>query len=336
VKKETVISAVNLTIGYPKNRKQEKKIVHSTLSFALYSGELTCLLGSNGVGKSTLLRTLTGLQNALSGKVFLKEKEIHNYSEQELSILLGLVLTDKTSVGGLTVSELVALGRYPYTGFFGRLSQKDNEIIEKAMRDVGIIHKTQSYIAKLSDGERQKVMIAKALAQECPIIVLDEPTAFLDVVNRFEIMNLLHRLAVEQNKTILLSTHDIELALSLADRLWLLSKEKGLKTGITEDVVLSDAINQYISEDNIYFDKLNGRFLTQKKYSKEVFLQAEGELAYWTKNFLARNGFQISDNPNFHLKIKVNTSTDIIVQNKQETKSFASFEEFNSWILSDL
>ncbi len=327
MKQKPVISAYNLTIGYPKNRKQEKTSLHENLSFDLYPGELTCLLGINGSGKSTLLRTITGLQPPLSGEIKLNGQQLQKYSEQELSTTLGLVLTDKTSAGGFTVKELVSLGRYPYTGFFGKLAKKDYEIIEQAMNDVCIIHKSDSYIAELSDGERQKVMIAKALAQECPVIILDEPTAFLDVVNRIEIMNLLHHLAVTQNKTILLSTHDIELALTLADRLWLLAKDKGLKCGITEDIILSNTLNEYLGNREITFDKHSGRFLSGLKTDRKVQLQAEGDLFFWTKNYLSRNGFHLTDHSD--LVVHIISPTDISVKKEETTYSLKSFEDLN-------
>lgn len=208
MEKQAVITATDLCIGY-RTHKEEKK-VHEHLSFEPYPGELTSLLGANGAGKSTLLRTLSASQPSLAGDLQLLDKPLQHYSEKERSRTIGVVLTDKTQAGGLTVYELVALGRQPHTGFFGRLHRHDHAIIQEALNAVGITHKAQSYTAELSDGERQKVMIAKALVQECPLIILDEPTAFLDVVSRIEIMTLLHRLAVEQNKAILLSTHDIE------------------------------------------------------------------------------------------------------------------------------
>ena len=237
MEKKVVIQGQDLSIGY-RTGKQEK-IVHQHLNFQLHAGEMTCLLGANGAGKSTLLRTLSASQPALNGKLWMLGKPLNEYTEKERSRTIGVVLTDKTFAGGLSVYELVGLGRQPHTGFFGRLNKEDRRIIEEAMENVGIAHKAQSYIAELSDGERQKVMIAKALVQECPLILLDEPTAFLDVVSRIEIMHLLHRLAVEQQKAILLSTHDIEQALVLSDKLWLLSKEHGLQTGVTEDIILN-------------------------------------------------------------------------------------------------
>jgi len=326
------ISASNISIGYPKARNEDKTILHKDFSFNLYEGELTCLLGENGAGKSTLLRTLSGLQSPLSGDILLYGKNISKYKEHELSTLLGLVLTDKTTTGGLTVSELVGLGRYPYTGFFGKLTSKDYRIIEQAMIDVNIAHKSKSYVAELSDGERQKVMIAKALAQECPIIILDEPTAFLDVVNRIEIMNLLHNLAIKQNKTILLSTHDIEISLILADRLWLLGKDKNLITGVTEDIILSNAINKYIGNSNVSFDKSSGRFLTKQNTEKEIYLEAEGELRHWTENFLIRNGYKLSNQKADILTIQINSPSAIQVKKHSEIQNLKSFEELYNLI----
>lgn len=154
--------------------------------------ELTCLLGPNGAGKSTLLRTLSAFQLPLEGELWLEGRPLRDYSEREKSRKIGVVLTDKTQAGGLTVYELVSLGRQPHTGFWGRLNREDHKLVEEALTAVGISHKAANYVAELSDGERQKVMIAKALVQECPLILLDEPTAFLDVVSRIEIMTLLH------------------------------------------------------------------------------------------------------------------------------------------------
>lgn len=323
----SIISAKGLNIGYPKTRGRSTSLLYENLSFELFSGELTCLLGSNGAGKSTLLRTLTALQAPLLGSVLFKGKDIRKYTEQELSMFIGLVLTDKTVSGGLTVAELIALGRYPYTGFFGRLSKSDHDIIEKAMSDVCIIHKRDAYISELSDGERQKVMIAKALAQECPVIILDEPTAYLDIVNRIEITNLLHNLASSQNKTILLSTHDIELALTLSDRLWLLSRDIGLKCGVTEDIIFSDSINQYLGNNHISFDKHTGTFVTEQKSDKEIGLIAEGNLYYWTKNFLQRNNFRISDKSQTDITIKTISHQEIEVKANHITSKVDSFEE---------
>jgi len=331
--KDPVITAKNISIGYPRTTKRGKTELYSGLSFGLYSGELTCLLGPNGAGKSTLLRTLGAVQPALQGEIFLNGKELSVYSESELSRLIGLVLTDKTSVGGLTVLQLVALGRYPYTGFFGKLSAGDNRIIEKAMLDTGIIHKSGMYVSELSDGERQKAMIAKALAQECPVLFLDEPTAFLDVTSRIDIIDLLHTLAISQKKTILLSTHDIELTLMLADRIWLLSRNNGLKAGVTEDIVLSDQMNVFTNENNIVFDKESGGFYPIRAYDRYVFIKPDDITYKWTSNFFNRNGWGVTGDPAkavFSVG-KGDENTILITENGQK-RVFDSYEGIINWL----
>ena len=221
------------------------------------------------------------------------DKPVTEYTEKERSRTIGVVLTDKTFAGGLSVYELIALGRQPHTGFFGRLNKDDRRIIEEAMENVGIAHKARSYTAELSDGERQKVMIAKALVQECPLILLDEPTAFLDVVSRIEIMHLLHRLANEQQKAILLSTHDIEQALVLSDRLWLLSRENGLQCGVTEDIILSHRMEHLFPRKNISFDYDHGVYYPTVCGHRQVQVEcADKTLLHWTMNALNRHGYQ--------------------------------------------
>ncbi|WP_455672220.1 ABC transporter ATP-binding protein [Phocaeicola sp.] len=290
MEKKAVITATDLCIGYRTHK--EEKVIHQHLSFQLYPGELTSLLGANGAGKSTLLRTLSASQPSLSGALQLLDRPLHQYSEKERSRTIGVVLTDRTQAGGLTVYELVALGRQPHTGFFGRLHSKDHAVIRQALEAVGIAHKAQSYTAELSDGERQKVMIAKALVQECPLIILDEPTAFLDVVSRIEIMTLLHNLAVEQHKAILLSTHDIEQALVLSDKLWLLSKEKGLQCGVTEDMILNHRMDTLFSHSDIQFDYDHGVYYPTVKGKQKIVVEAANNtLLHWTINALNRHGY---------------------------------------------
>ena len=288
---EIVVEGRNLTIGYQVGKKRTE--VHSRLYFQLFRGELTCLLGANGAGKSTLLRTLAAAQPFLSGDLKLLGRDLSAYSERELSRTIGVVLTDRTQAGGLTVYELVALGRQPYTGFFGRLDKTDKQLVEHALQAVEIAHKARCYMAELSDGERQKVMIAKALVQECPLILLDEPTAFLDVVSRIEIMNLLHRLAIEEKRAILLSTHDIEQALVLSDRLWLLSSTGGLECGVTEDLILRNRMDTlFANHARIKFDLMHGGFSPEVSGEKSIVLKAEDEvLRHWAQNALNRHHY---------------------------------------------
>lgn len=332
MKKTTVITATDLCIGYRSHKGETH--VHDHLSFALYRGELTCLLGANGAGKSTLLRTLSASQPLLSGELTLLGTPLHRYSEKERSRTIGVVLTDKTQTGGLTVYELVALGRQPHTGFFGRLHHHDHHLIENALYSVGIDHKAHSYMAELSDGEKQKAMIAKALVQECPLIILDEPTAFLDVVSRIEIMTLLHQLAAEQDKAILLSTHDIEQALVLADKLWLLSKEKGLQCGVTEDLILHHQMDTLFPHHDIRFDYHHGVYYPTVNGKQEITVEAGDEvLLHWTINALNRHGYtclpaEVKNADRMHLAAL--SADRLIVTQKGETHICSSFEELLS------
>ena len=177
--KQIVLEGEGIATGYRQGKQLTE--VHHGLDFSLSGGELTCLLGCNGAGKSTLLRTLAGMQPPLSGRLELMGRPLEAYSAHERSKTIGVVLTDRMQAGGLTVYELVALGRQPYTGFFGRLTSADKALVWRALEEVGMAGKARRYVAELSDGERQKAMIAKVLVQECPLILLDEPTAFLDV-----------------------------------------------------------------------------------------------------------------------------------------------------------
>lgn len=234
--REESIRLSGLAIGYP--GKHSVKIVAEGISESIRSGELTCLLGENGAGKSTLLRTLSGFLPSLSGEIMILGKSLRSYRERELATVIGVVLTEKTNLQNMTVTELVGMGRSPYTGFWGRLSAADRVKVGQALELVGISALSGRMVQTLSDGERQKVMIAKALAQETPIIFLDEPTAFLDYPSKVEILHLLHRLSQEMGKTVFLSTHDLELALRVADRVWLMTKQGGVKSGSPENLII--------------------------------------------------------------------------------------------------
>ena len=241
----------NLSIGY--RGKNGTRVVATGISAAIRSGELTCLLGANGVGKSTLLRTLSAFQPKLDGEVLIEGQEIATFSDKELSRLIGVVLTEKPDIKNMSVRELVALGRSPYTGFWGTLHEDDWQVVDEAIHAVRIEPLRERMIHTLSDGERQKVMIAKALAQQTPVIFLDEPTAFLDFPSKVEMMQLLRRLAREQQKTIFLSTHDFELALQVADTLWLMEPQ-GFSVGSPRELADTGALARYVERPGISFD----------------------------------------------------------------------------------
>jgi len=249
----------NLTIGY-RSKKKIKTIYplpypnanangndntnfQRSITASLCTGELACLLGANGIGKSTLLRTLSGFLPKLSGDIVIRGQSIDRYSCKDLSEIIGIVLTEKTEVQNFTAKEMVAMGRFPYTNFWGKLNRDDNRIVDQALELVKITHLSHRHLQTLSDGERQKVVIAKALAQETPIIYLDEPTAFLDYPSKVEIMRLLLQLAQKTDKTIFLSSHDIELALQFADQIWLMSRLNGITVGTPEELSMNGDFN---------------------------------------------------------------------------------------------
>lgn len=209
----TAITTNRLTVGYRGHRVVED------ISLSLPCGRLVCLLGPNGAGKSTLLRTLCGFQPPIAGTVTISGSDITTMSAAEVARLVSVVLTDRPLTPSLTAAEMVGMGRAPYTGFWGRLSDDDRRLVSEAMQTVGIAPLATRRMGRLSDGERQKVMIAKALAQHTPVIVLDEPTAFLDYPSKVAVMKTLARLAHDEGKTILMSTHDLELAAQLGDEL---------------------------------------------------------------------------------------------------------------------
>lgn len=242
----------NLTIGYA--TKGQEKVVAKGLNAAINSGQLTCLLGQNGIGKSTLLRTLSAFQPKLGGNIKLEGREIAEFTDKELSRIIGVVLTEKPDVRNMSVEELIGLGRSPYTGFWGGLTDEDHAIVRESIQLVGIEALTQRMVHTLSDGERQKVMIAKALAQQTPIIYLDEPTAFLDYPSKVETMQLLRRLAIQQQKTIFLSTHDVELSLQVADCIWLMEPDM-LSVGTPRELAAEGALSRFIERADITFDK---------------------------------------------------------------------------------
>ena len=240
---EETIRIQDLSIGY--RTKHSVKCVAEGISDSIRSGELTCLLGENGAGKSTLLRTLSGFLPPISGEVFILGKSLSDYKERELATVIGVVLTERTNLQNMTVDELVGMGRSPYTGFWGRLSVEDRRKVEEALALVGIFALRGRMVQTLSDGERQKVMIAKALAQETPVIFLDEPTAFLDYPSKVEILRLLGRLSHDMGKTIFLSTHDLELALRVADRVWLMSRQGGVQTGLPANLIVDPETGRF-------------------------------------------------------------------------------------------
>ena len=288
--KETTIRLCDLSIGYPD--KHNTKRVAEHLNASIHSGELTCLLGTNGVGKSTLLRTLSAFQPPLGGDIDLLDRPLSTYDDRQLATVIGVVLTEKSDIRNMTVEELVGLGRSPYTGFWGTLKEGDRKIVHEAIARVRIEPLTQRMVHTLSDGERQKVMIAKALAQETPIIFLDEPTAFLDFPSKVEVMQLLHNLTHTLQKTVFMSTHDLELALQIADKIWLMDRTNGIAIGTPEDLSLEGKLSSFFSRKGITYDTETGFFRIDTDYRREIHLHGHGSRYAMVRKALQRNGIR--------------------------------------------
>ncbi|MDE5421866.1 ABC transporter ATP-binding protein [Ancylomarina sp. DW003] len=288
-----ILETEGLAIGY-KQKRSEDLCLLSDLNLTICRGELVCLLGPNGSGKSTLMRTIAGLQAPLKGKTLVEGKPIRERNFGEIARLLSIVLTERLQVGNLSVYHIVSLGRHPYTSWMGRLSEKDESMIKWALEQVGLWQYANKFINQLSDGERQRVMIAKALAQDTPLIMLDEPTAHLDLPNRVEIMRLLRSLAKETDKAILLSTHELDLALQAADLIWLMSKNQDLRIGAPEDLVLSGSIEDTFKNKSFNFDRKSGNFIMN--YQKKETIQVVGNdvMGFWTQRALSREGYQVT------------------------------------------
>jgi len=280
----------NLQTGY---RSGGKKTITTKgpLALEVHAGQLICLLGPNGAGKSTLLRTLAGLHAPLEGSIESNGADLRQLTPVQRARTVSLVLTERVGIHQLTVYSLVALGRYPYSGWMGGLDETDQRAIEWAIEAAGVQSLRDRKLSTLSDGESQKVMLARALAQDTPVLMLDEPTAHLDLPSRIRLMRLLHKLAHQTNKGILLSTHELELALQVADEVWLLQNTETLHRGAPEDLVLNGAFEEAFAHEDIHFDKQTGTFSIQHENRKPVSFTGEGLAAWWTRRALQRNGF---------------------------------------------
>ncbi|HLP04203.1 MAG TPA: ABC transporter ATP-binding protein [Paludibacter sp.] len=286
-----ILRTQNLSIGYSK--KGKAMVVQHELDLELRSGELVCLIGPNGSGKSTLLRTLSGLQKPLSGNILIDGSDLVGITQQERALMISLVLTDRVEIENATVQNIVSYGRHPYSSWWGNFTEKDKKLVCKAIEMVHLENKAGQLFNELSDGERQRVMIAKALAQDTPIILLDEPTAHLDLPNRVEIMLLLHKLAHTTNKAILLSTHELDFALQAADCIWLMSAGEGIECGVPEDLVLNGNFDRAFQSKSFFFNTANGNFSMNYPMTRKVWVEGDKTRMYWTLRALARAGYMV-------------------------------------------
>ncbi len=313
---ESIIELKNITIGY--QDKKRDNLVAKNISAELKHGQLACLLGANGKGKSTLMKTMCGFLHPFSGEIYINGKNISQMDERAMACQIAIVLTDKLIVPNATVFELVGYGRSPFTGFLGKLKKKDLDAVHNALELCGIAHKQHEMLANLSDGERQKVTIAKALAQNTPFVLLDEPTAFLDLPARVEVMQLLRNLASNTGKSILMSTHDLDLALQMADRLWLLHEDK-IINGSPEDLLLANAFQPIFSNANIGFDNKTGLFKVQYQHEYSFPVKGHGFEYVLLRRACSRKGVKLEpvrEDSNSWIEINNNKSEPYILKSE--------------------
>ncbi len=291
---EVALAAHSLAVGYKAGPTKYRTVLQG-VDLELHQGEFVGLLGPNGTGKSTLLRTFGRMQPLLAGSVEIDGRNIHHLSNHTLATLLSVVLTDRLAVGRLTAYELVGLGRYPYTGWAAGLTTEDHRIIQWAIHATRSDDLTARDISELSDGERQRVMIARALAQQPTVMLLDEPTAFLDLPTRVEITGLLKRLTRETGLAVLMSTHDLDLALRSADTLWLITPEGRVEHGAPEDLILRGALQSTFSSSELIFDSDIGGFRHHTPVTGNALLVAGGLSERWMRRALEREGFKVFD-----------------------------------------
>lgn len=286
---KTVLSTHQLSVGYLQNGVAN--VVLKELSLTLQSGELVCFMGPNGIGKSTLIRTLASLQTPLSGSV-----------SAVRATDLAVVLTDRISTTHMTVEELIAFGRYPYLSWSTRLSKDDAVVVRHAMSLAKVTHLVGKKLYELSDGQLQLVMIARALAQQTPVIILDEPTAHLDLNNRLEVMNVLRNLTRTEDKAVLVATHELDLALQTADLIWLATPHKTIVQGIPEDLVLNGAFDDVFQFKG--FDLKTGKVQHPVYQTRKIILDGTGFEFLWTKNALERNGYQVGSEGDLAISVQ--------------------------------
>jgi iron complex transport system ATP-binding protein len=269
-----------------------EKVLASGIALELEAGEVAVLVGPNGSGKSTLLRTLMGLLPPLAGEVRLCGSDIRRLTVEERARRAASVFTDRYDSGYFSVFDIVAFGRYPYTDARGRLSDHDREAIQAAIAAVGLESFSERLFAELSDGERQKALIARAVAQDCPLLVLDEPTAFLDAPARVEVFHLARSLAREKSKALVISTHDIDHALRFADKLWLMDRDHRFREGAPEDLATNGQIGRAFDGSGFRFDLGSGSFKSNLPAAPFAVAieNGTGHSRIWTERLIERLG----------------------------------------------
>jgi iron complex transport system ATP-binding protein len=320
-----------LAVGHRTGRRRPPRTVLAGVSATAAAGELTVLVGPNGTGKSTLLHTVAGLLAPLAGTVHVDGAALADLLPAERARRLAVVLTERVEPGLLSVEEVVALGRHPHTGPTGALGARDREAVAAAVTAAGAQHLAGRRAAELSDGERQRVLVARALAQEPAVLLLDEPTAFLDVSGRVALLGLLHRLARDQGLAVLVSTHDLEPALRIADRVWLLDRAGRLRAGPPEQLVADGAVGEVFDAPGLAFDPGAGTFTVRTAAGgPPVAVRGPDPAAALAARLLAREGWTVVD-AGVHATVVVTAPGRFAVSDGAGTAELTSWAELSAW-----
>ncbi|MCB9000040.1 MAG: ABC transporter ATP-binding protein [Bacteroidales bacterium] len=320
---DSILKLEKLSIGF--SQKGGNSLLLKELALEVKRGELVGLIGRNGSGKSSLLRTLVRLQNSIEGSVFFNSFKIQDIHPQKFAKEIAFVPSGLEYNETMTVRELVSLGRFPYTNWIGNLNRNDLRIIQSALDKVGIQELADRKLTEISDGEKQKASIARTLAQDTPLIILDEPTAYLDLPAKNDIVSLLHEL-VNQGKTVIFSTHDLNIAIRFSDKLWLIS-ENTILQGSPEDLILNASIAGIFESDRLRLNPMSGDFELRRKALKTISLTCtQKDVEHWTREALKRRGYEVVRNENPEIKLVVTKTEDKIIWNIQRFNESLPFE----------
>lgn len=329
-KDRKILSFRDLEIGYRSGNIP--KVLLPPLNASSGKGELIAVIGKNGIGKSTLLKTIAGLCPVISGSLLIDDKDIGSYSRIQLSGVTGYISTDIVKVSNMKVYDLVSLGRFPHTNWFGRIDRSNHNAIMNALDKAGMNDFIDRQITELSDGERQKAMIAMVLAQDATLMVMDEPTAFLDLSSKYEVIHLMHQLTRKREKTIIYSTHDLATAISQADKIWLLTAD-GLLEGAPEDIMIGGSFRSLFDPSKVTYNSADGSFSITNEFRGGFKIRGEGETKFWTERAFLRAGFSADyPDPVFTVEIPSGPNNFWKCYLAGDSGSFASIYDLISWI----
>ncbi len=323
----------DLSIGYHARGGQSKQI-GPTMNFDALKSELIALIGPNGIGKSTLLRTIARLQPFISGTILINNQLQQKIDRDKYSTLLSFVSTEPLRVPNLSVYQLIALGRFPYTNWLGNLTNTDKKIIEESIEQVKLNNLKTTSINEISDSERQRAQIARALAQDTPIIIMDEPTAYLDLINKYEIVHILRDLAHKKQKTVIFSTHDLNIALTESDKIWLMN-DKEVKQGAPEDLIFDNSFSELFG-NKLEFIWQSGTFRQSKSFSQTIALKCNpGFIFDIISKAMERIGISIDINANRSIEVITSNNQNLfVIKRFSEKKEFMSIYEVCRYLRS--